>query len=97
MEKQLWFKAKRFGWGWYPCTWQGWAILAMYIFALTSDFVFVDMTQHSASDTLMNFFPNAYILTVFLIIICYAKGEEPKWQFKITNDELEIKSDNTKK
>ena len=23
---ELWFRAKRFGWGWAPFTWQGWAI-----------------------------------------------------------------------
>ena len=25
-----WFAAKRYGWGWYPVTWQGWGILGIY-------------------------------------------------------------------
>lgn len=78
---QFWFKAKKYGWGWYPATWQGWAILVMYVFALNSNFLFVNNTEHSVSDVLMNFFPNAYILTVFLIIICYTTGEKPKWRW----------------
>ena len=26
-DKQLWFRAKSYGWGWTPITWQGWAVL----------------------------------------------------------------------
>ncbi len=81
MEKKLWFKAKRYGWGWYPCTWQGWAVLLMYVFALVSITTFVDNHTHSVSDSLMSFFPSVFILTVFLIIICSATGEEPKWRW----------------
>ena len=24
MPQKLWFKAKLYGWGWYPCSWEGW-------------------------------------------------------------------------
>ncbi len=34
-EKNIWFPAKRYGWGWgFPCAWQGWAVLCIYM-ALT--------------------------------------------------------------
>ena len=26
MERKPWFKPKRFGYGWTPASWQGWAI-----------------------------------------------------------------------
>ncbi len=81
MQDKFWFKTKQYGWGWYPATWQGWAVLAMYIFTLFSIVTFVDNHAHSASDALMGFFPSAYILTVFLIIICYATGQKPRWQW----------------
>ncbi len=29
---KYWFKAKNYGWGWYPATWQGWLILAGFIY-----------------------------------------------------------------
>lgn len=30
-SKGYWFKAKPFGWGWTPATWQGWLIMVLYI------------------------------------------------------------------
>lgn len=29
--KGYWFKAKPFGWGWTPVTWQGWLVILVYI------------------------------------------------------------------
>lgn len=29
-DSRLWFKAKRFGWGWVPVTWEGWALTGGY-------------------------------------------------------------------
>jgi hypothetical protein len=80
-KKLLWFKAKRYGWGWYPCTWQGWGIVAMYIFAIAWNAPYINNHEHSVSDFLMQFFPQVYILTVFLIIICYTTGEKPGWRW----------------
>ena len=80
-QKKLWFRAKRYGYGWVPSTWQGWAVLAMYIFAVFSDAVFSDNHSHSGSDFLMSFFPRMFILTVFLLIIADSKGEEARWRW----------------
>ena len=77
----MWFKAKRYGWGWTPVTWQGWSVLAMYVFAVYSVTRFVDNNSHSVSDSFMNFFPTIFILTVFLLIICSATGEKPRWRW----------------
>ena len=91
MDKKYWFRAKSFGWGWYPCTWQGWAVLVMYVFSMISNFVFVDHYVHSASDFLIQFFPQTYILTVFLIIVCYATGEKPSWHWGFKKDNVDKK------
>jgi len=80
-EKMLWFRAKRYGWGWYPLTWQGWGIILMYAFAIASNFIFANNHVNSVSDFLIQFFPQGYILTVFLIIICYTTGEKPGWRW----------------
>ena len=52
-NKKLWFRAKRYGWGWYPCSWQGWAVLAMYVFALLSNALYTNNHEFSNSDFLM--------------------------------------------
>lgn len=61
--------------------WQGWGVLAMYVFALITDSTFSNNHSHSVSDFLMSFFPRMFILTTFLIIICDAKGEPARWQW----------------
>ena len=81
MEKKRWFKAKYFGWGWYPCSWQGWVIVLMYVFALISNVIFINNHVNSNSDFLIQFVPQTYIMTVFLIIICYTTGEKPGWHW----------------
>ncbi len=30
MSDKLWFKAKKFGWGWTPCSWEGWTVTGLY-------------------------------------------------------------------
>ena len=86
-QNPLWFRAKRFGWGWYPVTWQGWAIILMYVFVLFANTRYINNHEFSNSDFLMQFFPQTYILTVFLIIICYTTGEKPRWRWGCKDSE----------
>lgn len=79
--KQLWFKAKTYGYGWTPSTWQGWGVLSMYLFAVVSEAFFVETHAHSITDFLFSFFLRVIILTTFLIIICDAKGEPARWRW----------------
>ena len=80
-KENLWFKAKKYGWGWYPSKWQGWVVLALYTIATILHFINIDKFSHSASDTLVNFLVPFIINTTFLLIICYATGEKPKWRW----------------
>lgn len=72
MKKPIWFKAKDFGWGWYPSTWQGWLILITYTIFLL----------YGTTPTI----PGAYILEVgistsLLVLICFFTGEKPEWRW----------------
>jgi len=79
--KRLWFRAKRYGWGWYPVTWQGWGVLVMYIFSVIDRSTRFAARPQTAFNTWTELIPQIYILTVFLIIICYATGEKPAWRW----------------
>ncbi len=79
--KKVWFKAKTYGWGWYPSSWQGWTILLLYLTSTILLFIRIDSNSHSVSDTLINFIPLTTILTLILITICYLKGEKPRWRW----------------
>ena len=79
--KKFWFKAKNYGWGWMPSSWQGWLVLVMYFIFNIRVFRSIDSLSHSNSDTLMNFSLPFFLSTVILVIICYVTGEKPEWRW----------------
>lgn len=80
-EKKLWFKAKRYGWGWTPVTWQGWAVIVVYLAVLLRFFLAVTDQLYSLGDTILSFLLVAAAPTLILIWICYKKGEAPRWSW----------------
>jgi len=82
--KHLWFKAKLYGWGWAPASWQGWLVILVYIGLIA---ILAFMREESIPgnpDSGSNFLTFALpmiILTALLIFICYKKGEKPHWQW----------------
>lgn len=79
-DGKIWFPAKRHGWGWgFPCSWEGWVVMAGYVFFVFGGIVLLD---HRASST-RSLLLIAYIilLTIALLVICYVKGETPRWRW----------------
>ncbi len=68
-----WFKNKLYGWGWYPATWQGWAILLAYILVV--------VLLHMIFGKTAMVFVVTIALTVLLITICAITGEKPRWRW----------------
>jgi uncharacterized membrane protein HdeD (DUF308 family) len=85
-EKKLWFKAKLYGWGWTPVSWQGWLIIAAYVAALIFFVARLEERTHSASGFLLGFAPYFIVLTVLLLVVCYKKGEKPGWHWGNVSD-----------
>lgn len=77
----IWFKRKKYGWGWTPVTWQGWATLILYIILMVWIFNIFPLSEKIISKE--NFLPLAlwFDTTVILVWISYKKGESPKWQW----------------
>ncbi|MEI7718670.1 MAG: hypothetical protein WCI72_02290 [archaeon] len=73
--KKLWFRAKHYGWGWYPCSWEGWITLLVWVVLFTLTVVRID--DHEWLKNLIFIF----IFTGILIWICYKKGEKPRWRW----------------
>ncbi len=80
-QNKLWFKAKRFGWGWTPCSWQGWTVVLLYVVVITIHSINIEKFATSGADVVINFVIPLIINTIFLIIISYAKGEKPGWRW----------------
>jgi hypothetical protein len=74
-EKELWFPAKKYGWGWgLPNCWQGWVMFATYLVSLCAG-AFLLSKQPGL------FSANAAVLSMVLMIVCYFKGEKPRWRW----------------
>jgi len=82
-KKKLWFRAKIYGWGWYPYSWQGWAVLLLYLIVILSYGYLIDMRDHSVGSTFYGVTPIIIIATGILIGICILKGEKPGWRWGV--------------
>ena len=75
MKSKLWFRAKYYGWGWYPCSWEGW--LALLTWAIFFALTVARINDHEWLKNLIFIF----IFTGILLWICYKKGEKPGWRW----------------
>ena len=94
MEKTsaVWFKAKEYGYGWYPASWQGWIVILGYI-ALILTLVLmrekdIPGNPDSGSNVLTFALPIT-VLTALLIFVCYKKGEPARWRWGENKKEIE--------
>lgn len=89
-DNKLWFKARRFGFGWYPATWEGFVVIGVYLIVLIALFWGVPDDA-----PLIVIWPRMLILgmaTILLIAISYKKGEKPGWRWggkKRTENEVQ--------
>lgn len=77
--KPLWFKNKTYGWGWYPATWQGWAVMAAWLVP----FVLVVRRAGliSPDRVLWEVALPAFGLTGLLLLVAWKTGEKPRWRW----------------
>jgi hypothetical protein len=88
-HKKYWFRARSFGWGWTPSSWQGWLVTLVYLALLTAGVI--ELSYHAAQLPVSQAKPQSipafvwgwiiyYIaLTAILMVISYRTGEKPKW------------------
>jgi len=76
--KTYWFPAKTYGWGWGPPTmWQGWVVLLLWAAAVCVGLI---LLRHNAYEPTSKV---AFVLVMggILTLICYWKGEPPRWRW----------------
>jgi len=73
--KELWFKAKHYGYGWCPSTWQGWIILLSW--AILFSIILVSFNE----ENFVCSFLSLGLITAILYFICYKKGEKARWRW----------------
>ncbi|MEK7635349.1 MAG: hypothetical protein AAB446_02900 [Patescibacteria group bacterium] len=81
----FWFKRKLYGWGWTPVKWQGWLVILAFVAFLVWNGL--SLGSEPTDTTLTWFFVKIAVAVILLILICYKKGEKPRWQWGIPKDE----------
>ncbi|MCF7866205.1 hypothetical protein K9L67_04565 [Candidatus Woesearchaeota archaeon] len=78
-KNKLWFRRKTYGWGWTPCTWQGWIVVIIFIILL---FGVIEIFKYKLIDgDSIGFFLSIAFLCVALVFISHWKGEKPRWKW----------------
>lgn len=72
--KEIWFKRKKYGWGWTPANLRGWIVTLLYV-------ALVFTTSLVAPISILAFFVLLIVFTAVFIGICYKYGETPRWQW----------------
>jgi hypothetical protein len=77
-KKEIWFPAKRYGFGWgLPVRWQGWIVLAVYVGLLIAGTTILGRIKPSSYSARYGL-----ILTILLVCIVWWKGDPPQWRWK---------------
>lgn len=77
-KNRYWFKAKRYGFGWYPASWQAWVILLTY-FLIFGILIWIFETN---IEKYLNFYSiSVFTITTLLVYISYKKGEPARWRW----------------
>ena len=81
MKKVIWFKAKKYGWGWSPATWQGWLITLIFVGIVSYRGLVVQEMFDTATSFVWRYVFETLLLTIILIGICFVTGEKPRWRW----------------
>lgn len=80
-KNKLWFKAKNYGWGWYPASWEGWLVTVLYVLFIIFRANKVSLMFDTESSFIFRYSFEILFSTIPLIVICYLKGEKPEWRW----------------
>ena len=80
--KRYWFKAKWYGWGWVPATWQGWLVILGFVAVISWMAFQLPVEETSPSDAQLLWFFGKVVMTIgVLVLVAYWKGEKPHWSW----------------
>lgn len=90
--RKLWFRAKSYGWGWFPITWQGWLVTVIYALLFTlSVLVFLGWVGAAAESGIrsrdiafgvLEFLAVIAVLSYTLFRVCSKYGEPARWRWR---------------
>lgn len=79
---KYWFKRRRYGYGWVPTTWQGWASVGAFVAIIAGGVVMIKDTPRGKLTSEVYLYLLAVLAAaVCLVAISHKKGPKPHWQW----------------
>tara|TARA_Y100000034_G_C6635779_1_gene277750 strand:- start:346 stop:573 length:228 start_codon:yes stop_codon:yes gene_type:complete len=73
---KLWFKSKKYGWGWTPCSIEGWLVTLGFI-----GIVFFLARYFLEQGKTVAFIEGLIVSILIFIVIAWKTGEKPKFSW----------------
>jgi hypothetical protein len=80
-ERRLWFRTKKYGWGWYPASWQGWLCVAAYVAAISASVWIMGRYGEAASFAVPLALLGTILASLALVTVSWRRGENPSWRW----------------
>ncbi len=74
----LWFKRKLYGWGWTPATWQGWAVIGIFLVSIMLDSFMLDASAEPSTTQMTLFFAKITLSVAALLLILLQNRRKTK-------------------
>lgn len=78
-DKPIWFRARSYGWGWTPNTWEGWVLTLGFIAVIVGGSALYEAMPSTPLARI--FIPFMILFTIIFVSICYFTGEKPEWKW----------------
>jgi len=82
---KLWFRARRYGWGWVPCSLEGWLVIVAFLAGdIAGTVIFMNRVRaapEEAGSAAIVFLVWIAALVGALVMICWRTGERPHWNW----------------
>lgn len=76
-----WFRAKNYGWGWYPVTWQGYLVVAVFVGLEMLVLAEAAEGMGWTGEAVLKAIVPGTVVGVVLMLVCYRTGERPEWRW----------------
>jgi len=82
---KYWFKRKRYGYGWVPCSWEGWLFISVAVISISLCTTFLFSRYEEPTAEMWAIYWGVLIAHfVVMLAVTYMKGPKPKWRWGIS-------------
>jgi hypothetical protein len=75
-----WFKRRRYGWGYFPSSWQGWAATALLLVLVIGPALFISDDNDSTA-LAVGYVVYVLVVAAGFLAVAVLKGPTPKWRW----------------